>query len=56
MVMKALVLRELGGPEKLAIEEMPMPEPGCRLDTHTYLAGARFRHWHFFNGKLFRPA
>lgn len=29
MVMKALVLRELGGPEKLAIEEMPMPEPGA---------------------------
>ncbi|MEQ8232213.1 MAG: zinc-binding dehydrogenase [Gammaproteobacteria bacterium] len=26
--MKALVLRELGGPDKLAIEELPLPEPG----------------------------
>ncbi|MGE0860922.1 MAG: zinc-binding dehydrogenase [Gammaproteobacteria bacterium] len=27
--MKALVLRELGGPEKLAIEDLPMPEPAA---------------------------
>ncbi|MGB1881408.1 MAG: alcohol dehydrogenase catalytic domain-containing protein, partial [Gammaproteobacteria bacterium] len=26
--MKALVLREIGGPEKLTIEDLPMPEPG----------------------------
>ncbi len=27
--MKALVLRELGGPDKLAIEDIPTPEPGA---------------------------
>ncbi|MBI1765077.1 MAG: alcohol dehydrogenase catalytic domain-containing protein, partial [Acidobacteria bacterium] len=26
--MKAIVLRELGGPEKLLLEEMPDPQPG----------------------------
>ena len=26
--MKALVLRELGGPDKLVIEDWPRPEPG----------------------------
>lgn len=29
MTMKALVLNELGGPEKLSVEEVPMPEPGA---------------------------